>query len=133
MEKKLVCFFLAIFSLTLARSSQGRPITSNYSTFNLVSDGVQTLQQPNLLHLNRLFSSDTCTETYGFLPCTTTVLGNVFLILVYSYFMFLGAKLLSNGSEILLEILGPGIIGGLFLPVLSSLPDATIILGKLYY
>ncbi|KAM3745354.1 hypothetical protein ACB098_06G120300 [Castanea mollissima] len=129
MEKKLVCFFLAIFFLTLARSSQGRPITSNYSTFNLVSDGVQTLQQPNLLHLNRLFS-DTCTETYGFLPCTTTVLGNVFLILVYSYFMFLGAKLLSDGSEILLEILGPGIIGGLFLPVLSSLPDATIILAS---
>jgi ABC-type spermidine/putrescine transport system permease subunit II len=44
--------------------------------------------------------------------------------------MFLGAKLLSDGSEILLEILGPGIIGGFFLPVLSSLPDATIILGK---
>ncbi|KAF3965098.1 hypothetical protein CMV_010686 [Castanea mollissima] len=108
---------------------QGRPITSNYSTFNLVSNGVQTLQQPYLLHLNRLFS-DTCTETYGFLPCTTTVLGNVFLILVYSYFMFLGAKLLSDGSEILLEILGPGIIGGLFLPVLSSLPDATIILAS---
>ncbi|KAM3697534.1 hypothetical protein ACJW30_06G120500 [Castanea mollissima] len=129
MEKKLVCFFLAIFFLTLPRSSQGRPITSNYSTFNLVSNGVQTLQQPYLLHLNRLFS-DTCTETYGFLPCTTTVLGNVFLILVYSYFMFLGAKLLSDGSEILLEILGPGIIGGLFLPVLSSLPDATIILAS---
>jgi hypothetical protein len=49
---------------------------------------------------------------------------------VYSYLMFLGAKLLSEGSEILLKILGPGIIGGLFLPVLSSLPDATIILGK---
>ncbi|KAL0002067.1 hypothetical protein SO802_015848 [Lithocarpus litseifolius] len=130
MEKKLLCFFLAIFFLTLARSGQGRPITGNYSTFNLVSDGVQTLQQPNLLHLNRFFSSNTCTETYGFLPCTTTVLGNVFLILVYSYFMFLGAKLLSDGSEILLEILGPGIIGGLFLPVLSSLPDATIILAS---
>lgn len=133
MEKKLAGFLLAGFFvfLALARPCQcGRPITSN-SPFDNVSDGLHGLQQPKaLVYLNRLFSSDTCTETYGFLPCTTTVLGNVFLILIYSYLMFLGAKQLSDGSEILLEILGPGIIGGFLLPVLSSLPDATIILGK---
>lgn len=127
MENKVVA---AIFFLTLASGCLSRPIFTNDSPFDNVSDGVHSLHQPKLLSLNRLFSSDSCTETYGFLPCTTTVLGNVFLILVYSYLMFLGAKLLSNGSEILLEILGPGIIGGFFLPVLSSLPDATIILGK---
>ncbi|PKI42579.1 hypothetical protein CRG98_037024 [Punica granatum] len=71
-----------------------------------------------------------CDETYGFLPCTSTILGNVFLILVYGYMMFVSAKLLSDGSEILLQVLGPGIIGGLFLPILSSLPDAAIILAS---
>ncbi|KAI5403956.1 hypothetical protein KIW84_051194, partial [Lathyrus oleraceus] len=35
---------------------------------------------------------------------------------------------LSNGSELLLEILGPGIVGGLFLPILGALPDAMLIL-----
>ncbi|KAK9285103.1 hypothetical protein L1049_024288 [Liquidambar formosana] len=83
-----------------------------------------------ILHLKHSISSDTCEQTYGFLPCTSSVLGNVFLILVYGYLMFCAAKFLSNGSEILLEILGPGIIGGLFLPILSSLPDAIIILAK---
>jgi len=123
MENKVACFFLAFFFLTQPSPCRSRPSDN-------VSDGIHSHHQPKLLYLNHLFSSDTCTETYGFLPCTTTAFGNVFLILVYSYLMFLGAKLLSEGSEILLKILGPGIIGGLFLPVLSSLPDATIILGK---
>lgn len=63
------------------------------------------------------------------MPCTTTVLGNLFLILAYGYLMYLGATYLASGSEMLLEILGPGIIGGLFLPILGALPDAMLILG----
>ncbi|KAI4321827.1 hypothetical protein MLD38_035161 [Melastoma candidum] len=73
-------------------------------------------------------SSDTCEQTYGFMPCTTSWIGNLFLILVYGYLMFQAATYLSNGSELLLEILGPGIVGGLFLPILGALPDAMLIL-----
>lgn len=39
-----------------------------------------------------------------------------------------GANLLSDGSELLLEILNPGIIGGVVLPILGALPDSLIIL-----
>ena len=38
-----------------------------------------------------------------------------------------GAKLISDGSELLLEILDPGIIGGLVLPIMGAIPDAAII------
>nr|POE90476.1 hypothetical protein CFP56_48576 [Quercus suber] len=38
--------------------------------------------------------------------------------------------ILTDGSEILLEILGPGIIGGLSLLIFSSLPNAIIILAS---
>ncbi|KAL1299598.1 hypothetical protein HN51_044142 [Arachis hypogaea] len=69
-----------------------------------------------------------CEQTYGFLPCTTTVLGNLFLIIVYGFLMYTAATYLSTGSELLLEILGPGIVGGLFLPILGALPDAMLIL-----
>ncbi|KAF5176886.1 Calcium-binding ef-hand, partial [Thalictrum thalictroides] len=69
-----------------------------------------------------------CEMTYGFLPCTTTVLGNLFLIVVYGFLMFLAARYLSTASELLLEILGPGLVGGLFLPMLGSLPDSLLIL-----
>nr|GMC74706.1 sodium/calcium exchanger NCL-like [Ipomoea batatas] len=69
-----------------------------------------------------------CEQTYGFLPCTHTALGNLFLIIVYGYLMYLAATYLSSGSELLLQLLGPGLIGGLFLPILGALPDAMLIL-----
>lgn len=47
--------------------------------------------------------------------------------------MYTAATYLSNGSELLLEILGPGIVGGLFLPILGALPDAMLILGTHFH
>ncbi|TVU33245.1 hypothetical protein EJB05_25036, partial [Eragrostis curvula] len=69
-----------------------------------------------------------CEKTYGFLPCTETVGGNLFLVLAYGFLMFKAATYLSAGSELLLEIVGPGVVGGLLLPVLGSLPDAMLVL-----
>ncbi|XP_057531274.1 sodium/calcium exchanger NCL-like [Amaranthus tricolor] len=78
---------------------------------------------------NEVEEEESCKETYGFLPCTSTALGNSFLIVVYGYMMFSGATYLSNGCELLLEILGPGVIGGSLLPVIASLPEGIIILA----
>ncbi|KAL7218334.1 hypothetical protein ACSBR2_011577 [Camellia fascicularis] len=115
----LLCLFI------LSATAYGRLIT-NHSSSDLVSDGLHDgFQAPPLLLLR---TSDSCDQTYGFLPCTTTVLGNIFLVLVYGYLMFLAATYLSNASELLLEILGPGIVGGLCLPIFGSLPDAMLIL-----
>lgn len=129
MAKRIAFFLIPIFYLALSSPAQSLPFRDLSSV--MVSDGIQAVEKPTFIQLNSLISSDTCEQTYGFLPCTTSVFGNVFLILVYGYVMFLAAKFLSNGSENLLQILGPGIIGGLFLPVLSSVPDAAIILGEL--
>ena len=74
-------------------------------------------------------SSSSCEATYGFLPCTDTILGNLFLLVVYGYLLFVAAQLLSEGSELLLTVLDAGIIGGLLLPILGALPDAILILG----
>ncbi|KAF9603310.1 hypothetical protein IFM89_034659 [Coptis chinensis] len=59
---------------------------------------------------------------------TNDILVNLFLIIVYGYLMFLAASYLSTGSELFLEILGLGIVGGLFLPMLGALPNALLIL-----
>lgn len=57
---------------------------------------------------NELFqlaeSGGVCEETYGFLPCSTSVGGNLFLMLGYGYLLFLAAKFISDGSELLLEV-----------------------------
>ncbi|KAF7836669.1 sodium/calcium exchanger NCL-like [Senna tora] len=97
------------------------------SSDDLVSDGVHDFGDSQTRPLGFLAESS-CEQTYGFLPCTSTVVGNLFLILVYGFLMYKAATYLSNGSELLLEILGPGIVGGLFLPILGALPDAMLIL-----
>ncbi|KAI4333602.1 hypothetical protein L6164_018386 [Bauhinia variegata] len=128
-------FFLSV--LVLSDQSHGRFVSNLLSaassSSDLLSDGVHDSQKPSesLLLIHRPFgflSESTCEQTYGFLPCTTTVIGNLFLILVYGFLMYKAATYLSNGSELLLEILGPGIVGGLFLPILGALPDAMLIL-----
>eukprot|EP00252_Welwitschia_mirabilis_P014883 TRINITY_DN32947_c0_g1_i1.p1 TRINITY_DN32947_c0_g1~~TRINITY_DN32947_c0_g1_i1.p1 ORF type:complete len:594 (-),score=92.52 TRINITY_DN32947_c0_g1_i1:151-1932(-) len=73
-------------------------------------------------------SEGTCEQTYGFLPCTETALGNLFLLVVYGFFMFKAASFLSDGSELLLSLMGPGLVGGLLLPILGALPDTLLIL-----
>jgi len=45
-----------------------------------------------------------CEETYGFLPCSNSVGGNLFLMLGYGYLLFTAAKFISDGSELLLEV-----------------------------
>jgi hypothetical protein len=44
--------------------------------------------------------------------------------------MFRAATCLSTGSELLLEIMGPGLVGSLLLPILGALPDALLVLGS---
>ncbi|XXG66744.1 hypothetical protein AAC387_Pa06g0257 [Persea americana] len=127
MAKAAAFLFLSLL-LLLSISGQSRLVPDTSS--NLISDGIRRVRQPPLLLLESPSPSDdeTCEQTYGILPCSTTIWGNLFLMLVYGYLMFMAAKYLSSGSELLLEILGPGIVGGLFLPILGHLPDALLIL-----
>ncbi|EAL68477.1 hypothetical protein DDB_G0278609 [Dictyostelium discoideum AX4] len=60
-------------------------------------------------------------------PCSNTVVGDLMLMAAYGVLLAFGAKFISDGSEGLMEILDPGLIGGLVLPILSALPDAIII------
>ncbi|XP_050247454.1 sodium/calcium exchanger NCL-like isoform X4 [Quercus robur] len=55
-------------------------------------------------------------------------MGNLFLMVVYGYLMYFAAMSLTEGSEHLMEILGPGIVGGLVLPILGALPDAMLVI-----
>ncbi|KAJ9538514.1 hypothetical protein OSB04_031247 [Centaurea solstitialis] len=125
---------ITILSLLAVATAAGRSITTTTTSPSL-SDGLNNSDDCNSVFcFNRLllkFKSspeEVCEQTYGFLPCTTTATGNLFLVIVYGYLMYLAATHLSAGSELLLQILGPGLVGGLCLPVLGALPDAMLIL-----
>nr|POE84192.1 hypothetical protein CFP56_74208 [Quercus suber] len=125
-----------LFLLILCVPTYGRFLTQSHPlSADLISDGVHDRDSGwgSYLVLNRLSgesstSTSTCDQTYGFLPCTTSLMGNLFLMVVYGYLMYLAAKSLSDGSEHLLEILGPGFVGGLVLPILGALPEALLVL-----
>ncbi|RID56702.1 hypothetical protein BRARA_F00130 [Brassica rapa] len=119
-----------LFLLFLTSSAYARLVSVRPSSTDLIiSDGINGASGSVI---NTVVSAEekeeACEQTYGFMPCTKTALGNVFLILVYGFLMFTAATYLSAGSELLLEILGPGIVGGLFLPMLGALPDAMLIM-----
>ena len=122
-----------LFLLVLCVPTYGRFLTQSHPlSSDLISDGIHDRDSGwgSYLVLNRLSGeSSTCNQTYGFLPCTNSLMGNLFLMVVYGYLMYLAAKSLSDGSEHLLEILGPGFVGGLVLPILGALPEALLVLG----
>jgi hypothetical protein len=69
---------------------------------------------------------DSCLEKL--FPCSQTVVGNLILMCAYGFVLSCGAKLISDGAEMLLEVSNPVIVGGLVLPILGALPDAAMIL-----
>ncbi|KAH7284982.1 hypothetical protein KP509_33G005500 [Ceratopteris richardii] len=75
-----------------------------------------------------LLSSPCCDATYGVMPCSDSIIGNLFLVGVYGILLFFAAKLVSDGSQLLLTVLDAGVIGGLVLPVLGALPDSILIM-----
>lgn len=73
-----------------------------------------------------------CEQIYGFLPCSYSAVGHLFLIVVYEYLLFHGESYVAAGGERIFKILGPGIFGASAFEVIGSLPEALILLGKLF-
>ena len=124
-----------LFLLLLGGSAYGLFITHRPFSPDLIPDGLHDSvsrwgSYPVLNRLSAESSTSTCDQTYGFLPCTTSVMGNLFLMVVYGYLMYFAAMSLTDGSEHLMEILGPGIASGLVLPILGALPDAMLVIGE---
>merc|ERR1719181_2758428 len=52
----------------------------------------------------------------------------LFFIAAYGYILFVAANMIGDGSDKLLLLYGPGLIGGLVIPILGAVPDGAIIL-----
>ena len=67
---------------------------------------------------------------FGAFPNCEGLAPSLFLNIVYGVGLLQAAQLISDGSELLLEILSPGLVGGLLLPVLGAVPDAAVIVAS---
>ena len=68
--------------------------------------------------------------SWAWLPCSSHAGAAGFLILCYGVIIVRGATLISDGSEMLLGVLSPSLVGGLLLSVLGALPDVCIVLAS---
>ena len=67
---------------------------------------------------------------FGAFPNCEGLAPSLFLNIVYGVGLLQAAQLISDGSELLLEILSPDWSGGLLLPVLGAVPDAAVIVAS---
>ncbi|KAK4486674.1 hypothetical protein RD792_006732 [Penstemon davidsonii] len=70
---------------------------------------------------------------YGFLPCSKSVPGHLFLILVYEYLLFHGESYVASGGQRIFKILGPGVFGACAFQIIGSLPEALILLVTILF
>ncbi|KVI11889.1 Calcium-binding EF-hand [Cynara cardunculus var. scolymus] len=126
------CYYTFLILSLLAVNVAGRYLHDN--TRELDVDGISGHTQPEQSSFLRLKGMDYseeyyCSEQmYGFLPCSSTLVGHFFLIVVYEYLLFQGESLVISGGSRLFEILGPGVFGASAFPVLDPLPESLIVL-----
>lgn len=134
MRTKLASLILTLSIVIL--EVHGRRSLRYKSSDELVSDGVhQADESSSLLLLKGMddsVSGEECEQLYGFLPCSNSMFGHLFLIVVYEYLLFKGESLVAAGGEQIFKILGPGIFGASAFHVLGALPDSLILLGILF-
>ncbi|KAL0399440.1 UNVERIFIED_CONTAM: Sodium/calcium exchanger NCL [Sesamum radiatum] len=132
MKTSLVLLLILFF----ADGAVCRPLTN--SSPGLVSDGLEEenrFSSYNTIGFKGIMNSgssgeETCEQMYGFLPCSKTIPGHLFLILVYEYLLFHAESYVASGGERIFKILGPGVFGASAFQVIGSLPEALILLAS---
>ncbi|KAI9083529.1 hypothetical protein K1719_034471 [Acacia pycnantha] len=136
---KPACFIFILVLLAAVLEVEGRFLRNNFSSSALLtSDGVDegdSVQPQKNSHLflwgntrKTEHSEEECEQMYGFLPCSTTMFGHLFLILVYEFLLFHGESYLASGGEQIFKILGPGLFGASAFDLLGALPESLILL-----
>ncbi|KAL6196587.1 hypothetical protein ACLB2K_032201 [Fragaria x ananassa] len=150
LSKNAAYFILVLFAAVLVqvRGRSFRYIATVTTTAQSVSDGVDDDHHHNVgfNHSNGTIrcsfqllkgieaeSNETCEQLYGFLPCSDSIYGHVFLMVVYEYLLFHGESYLAAGGEQIFKILGPGVFGASAFHVLGALPESLLLLASGFF
>ncbi|XP_030552375.1 sodium/calcium exchanger NCL2-like [Rhodamnia argentea] len=119
-----LAFFMLLVIIT--RSANSRSIRGS---FDAVSDGMDGTNGTSSA-LGLTTTTVTCEPTYGFLPCTTELWGELFLIVVYEYLLALASSWVSSGSELFFRMFGTGLFGASLFQMLGTFPQVIIMLAS---
>lgn len=120
----LILFLL----LPMIYHGSSRSIKQN---LNLLSDGMnQTTHESEILELTELRTTVTCEPVYSFLPCSSTVWGELFMLVVYELLLYLSQQMIQSGSNLFLQMFGTGIFGASLFNVLGVFPQIILLVSK---
>ncbi|XP_048132248.1 sodium/calcium exchanger NCL2-like [Rhodamnia argentea] len=118
---------LSVILAILTRSADGRYVKG---IFNPISDSSDRSSGTLSSAQDLATVTVTCEPTYGFLPCTTELWGELFLIAVYECLLALAGKYVSSGSELFFRMFGTGIFGAFLFQMLGTFPQVIIMLAS---
>ncbi|KAJ0700880.1 hypothetical protein HanOQP8_Chr10g0373061 [Helianthus annuus] len=125
-----ITYYAPLLLIVLSVKVTGRLL--HHGNSGLISGGTKepTSENPSsFLYLKETdFPKEHCEQMYGFLPCSETLLGHLFLIVVYEYLLYHGESYVASGGKRIFKILGPGIFGASAFHVLGFLPESLILL-----
>lgn len=127
-----ISYYASFLLILLSIKVTGRLL--HHSNSELISDGTNeptTENGSSFLKFKEIddIPKEHCEQMYGFLPCSETLSGHLFLIVVYEYLLYHGESYVASGGKRIFKILGPGIFGASAFHVLGFLPESFILLG----
>ncbi|GMY37605.1 sodium/calcium exchanger NCL2-like [Fagus crenata] len=117
--------FIILLVLLITHLGNSRSFRENS---NLISDGIDQTSHSSIIEIDVKATTVTCEPIYGFLPCTTTLWGQLFMIVVYEYLLSLAGKYVSSGSDLFFQMFGTGIFGASIFHILGTIPQVALVL-----
>ncbi|KAF7848860.1 hypothetical protein BT93_L1499 [Corymbia citriodora subsp. variegata] len=121
---RIVLFILLVFPTS--HSAECRSIMPSFSP--IPNSMANRINGTHLVRQELKTTTVTCDLSYSFLPCTTGLLGKIFLIVVYEFLLGYAANYVNSGSELFFRMFGTGIFSSSLFQILGSLPSVIIML-----
>ncbi|KAE7995796.1 hypothetical protein FH972_000564 [Carpinus fangiana] len=119
-------FLILLSILLITHLGESRSLGKNSS---LISDGIHHgSHSPELEVLDFKATTVTCEPIYGFLPCTTEVWGQLFMIVIYEVLLSMAGTYVSNGSNLFFQTFGTGVFGASLFQILGTIPQVVLVL-----
>ena len=119
--------FIILLVLLITHLGNSRSFKENS---NLISDGIDQISHSSILEVDVKATTVTCEAIYGFLPCTSSVWGEIFMIVVYEFLLCSAEKYVSSGADLFFQMFGTGIFGASLFQILGTIPQVALVLGK---
>nr|XP_023907289.1 sodium/calcium exchanger NCL2-like isoform X1 [Quercus suber] len=117
--------FIILLVLLITHLGNSRSFKENS---NLISDGIDQISHSSILEIDVKATTVTCEAIYGFLPCTSSVWGDIFMIVVYEFLLFSAEKYVSSGADLFFQMFGTGIFGASLFHILGTIPQVALVL-----